>query len=85
MVICVALGMFGTLRMSANCTPTGMSKLLSRWKACITVASSSSRRGAVLWKNAALMKREGGVMSPGNPCSPLPPPKASSDNLPICW
>ena len=46
------------------------------------MASSSPNRGAVLWKNAARINREGGVMSPGNPCRPLPPPKAFKSSVP---
>ena len=79
----VALGMSGTVCISENCIPTGMSKLLSRWKAWKTAFSPVACLGAVAWKKADRTKREGGVMSPGIPCNPPPPPNAVSVRSPI--
>lgn len=62
---------------------TGIWLGLSRWKAWKTAFSPVACLGAVAWKKADRTKREGGVMSPGIPCNPPPPPNAVSVRSPI--
>ena len=78
-----ALYKSGSLCLSENCMPVGMSKLFRIWNACITAFSPVACLGAVAWKKAALTNRDGGVISPGMPCRPPPPPNAVSVRSPI--